>query len=269
MAGARQIGRALITGASSGIGWELAWEFARGGYDLVLVARSRKRLQELAGAISKEEGRDAMVMVADLEQSGTAEKIYRQLQQKKVSIDVVVNNAGFGIYGPFSRNRLSQEIAMAQLNMLAPVNLSRLFLPAMLKKGRGGILNVASIAGFLPGPFLSGYNASKAFLLFHTEALSAELAGSGVGVTVLCPGVTETAFFARARVPKRARWASRNRMSAATVARAGYRGFLAGKTIVIPGLQNRLLVLLPRLLPRFLIRHIVRLANNSGQQQER
>ncbi len=269
MTKSRQSQRALITGASSGIGHELAWCFAKGGYDLVLTARSQKKLQELAAEIEEKTGREALVLPADLEQPQAAEQLYRQLQRRKIEIDLLVNNAGFGTYGLFVQKKLSEEIAIANLNMLTPVKLTRLFLPAMLAKGSGGILNVASIAAFLPGPFMSSYNASKAFLLSHSAALQAELIDSGVTMTVLCPGVTKTSFSDRAGVSKRGSWGREVRTSTATsVAKAGFQGFLAGQAMVIPGWQNYLIILLPRLLPRFLLLKMMYMANRPAKKEK-
>ncbi len=239
---------ALVTGASGGIGYQLAREFARHGYDLVLVSRNRQELQQAAEEISREFGVRARVLVKDLSVASAPEEVFEELQAEGVTIDVLVNNAGFGTYGLFWETELKTELQELQVNVMALTHLTRLFLPGMLERRRGKILNVASTAAFQPGPLMAVYFAGKAYVLHFSEAVANELEGTGVSMTVLCPGPTRTRFHERAGM--KGIGADMRRMDPAIVARAGYRGLMAGKAIVIPGLLNRLLALGPRFAPR-------------------
>jgi short-subunit dehydrogenase len=226
---------ALITGASSGIGRELARCFAADRYNLALVARDEPRLRELAGALRSAHDIAVEVLSCDLAQPGAATEIFATFQGKPISI--LVNNAAFGRYGPFAQSDLRGQTDMMQVNMTALVELTHRFVQPMLSRGRGRILNVASLAAFQPGPTVNIYYASKAFVFSFSYALAAELAGSGVTVTALCPGTTRTDFFARAGMRIAKGWFT---MDARTVAEIGYRGLMRGKRVVIPGFANRL-----------------------------
>ncbi len=249
---------ALITGASSGIGLELTRLFARDGYDLVLVARSQQQLQQLASELHEKFGITVKVIVKDLSVAGAPDEIFTELQQENVTVDALVNNAGYATYGLFSELDLDNELRMMQVNMVALTHLTKLFLPGVLKNHRGKILNIASTAAFQPGPLMAVYYASKAYVLSFSEALANELRGTGVNVTALCPGPTESGFQKRANMEDSKLFSGRKIMDAATVARAGYRGLMAGKTVVIPGIRNRLLVETIRFSPRSMVTQIVR-----------
>ena len=242
---------ALITGASSGIGLELARIFAREGYSLALVARDRTRLEKLAAELKPA---SVQVIAKDLSQPDVPQEIHRQVP----SVDVLVNNAGFSDFGKFAETSLSEELKMIQVNMTAPVILTKLYLSGMIAARKGRIMNVASTAAFQPGPLMAAYYASKAFLLSFSEAIANELEGTGVTVTALCPGPTATEFQERAKMQDSGLVKGKKIMDARTVAEAGYRGLMAGKTIVIPGLKNKLLAQSIRISPRNMVTKVVR-----------
>ena len=241
--------RALVTGASRGIGLELARLFARDGHDLVLVARNGVGLAGLAAELKQRFGVAIKVMPKDLADPATPAGIASRLEVDGLSVDVLVNNAGFGAYGPFAEELLEEQLAMMQVNMVALTHLTRLLLPGMIERRSGRILNVASTAAFQPGPLMAVYYATKAYVLSLSEALANELEGSGVTVTALCPGPTATAFATRADM-EGSRLFSRPPMSAAEVAAAGYRGLMRGKSLVVPGARNRTAAFTVRLVPR-------------------
>jgi uncharacterized protein len=243
----------LVTGASSGIGWELAKCFATDGSRLVLTARNTEALQSLADELRRTHKAEASVLTADLGLPETPERIFKELQGRGIAVDVLVNNAGFGAWGRFAELPLSRQLEMLQVNITALTQLTGLFLPGMVQRRRGGILNVASVAGFLPGPGMAVYYATKACVLSFTEALAEELAGANVTVTALCPGPTATNFGNVARADK-ARMIRLAGMSAEAVAVYGHRAFRKQRAVAIPGLQNRLLIFLTRLGPRSIIR---------------
>ncbi len=252
----------LITGASSGIGLELAKCFAAEGCRLVLVARNMEALETLAKELRKLHQIEVLVLPADLSLPETPKRILAELSAQKITVDVLVNNAGFGALGTFAELSLPRQLEMLQVNITALTELTGLFLPGMIQRKRGGILNVGSVAGFQPGPGMAVYYATKAFVLSFTEALAEELAGSGLSISVLCPGPTETNFSQVARANK-ARLFKANKMSAAAVARAGHRAFRAGKVISVPGGSNKLLVFSGRLAPRAVVRKIARFYNRT------
>jgi short-subunit dehydrogenase len=254
---ARHPQTALVTGASSGIGYELARIFARDGYHLVLVARHTHTLGEVAAELQQRYGGSVKVMAADLALPQAPEELFATLEGEGVAVDVLVNNAGFGTHGPFAESEARAQLEMMQVNMVALTHLTRLFLPGMRARRWGRILNVASTAAFQPGPLMAVYYASKAYVLSFSEALANELRGSGVSVTALCPGPTRTNFQSRAGIDDTPLMRGRI-MSAQQVAEAGYRGLMAGQVMVIPGLRNRLLAVSVRWLPRRLLTHIVR-----------
>ncbi|MFN2385925.1 MAG: SDR family NAD(P)-dependent oxidoreductase [Thermoanaerobaculia bacterium] len=243
-------GAALITGASSGIGLELARLFAADRKDLVLVARNRERLTQLAVELQQKHGVSVNVLAADLSEPDAPSSIARALSGIGVAVETLVNNAGIGVYGPFVETDLAKERAMIQINVVAPTELTKMFLPAMMRRGRGQILNVASTAAFQPGPLMAAYYATKAYVLSFSEALANETKGTGVTITTLCPGPTITEFQKRAGANDTVLFNSQLVMEARRVARAGYEGMKKGKSLVIPGLTNRLMVQGLRLLPR-------------------
>lgn len=254
--GARQT--ALVTGASGGIGLELARVFAAGGYDLVLVARSGGKLEELAGELRTRHGIEARVIAKDLARPESPEELSRELETAGVTVDVLVNNAGFATFGPFVVADLHAELEELQLNVVTLTHLTKKLLPGMLARRRGGVLNVASTAAFQPGPFMAIYYATKAYVLSFSEALAAELEGQGVTISVLCPGPTATGFTARAGLGTALSSGGLKVMTAAEVARAGYEGFREGKRIVIPGTMNKIGAQAIRLMPRSVATGIVK-----------
>jgi short-subunit dehydrogenase len=255
---------ALITGASGGIGEELARVFAQHGYNLILVARSEDRLAALGAELSGKHGIAAQAIAADLADPAAPARLAERLAADGAIVDVLVNNAGFATYGKFAELEAAGELRMLQVNVLALTHLTRLLLPGMIARRHGRILNVASTAAFMPGPLMSVYYASKAFVLSFSEGLNNELQGSGVSVTALCPGPTSTGFQARAQMEQSKLVRGRQIMDAGSVARAGYAGLMRGRPVVIPGLMNRIQTLLPRLLPRSAVPPIVRQAQERS-----
>jgi uncharacterized protein len=246
----------LITGASGGIGEELARIFAQHSHDLVLVARSEQKLTSLGEALERDHGVRVRVLAADLTDPAAPGRIFDTLSQQSLPIDVLANNAGFGLRGAFAAMDPEMEARMIQLNVAALTQLTRLFLPGMLERRQGKILNVASTAGFVPGPLMAVYYATKAYVLSLSEALAEETAGTGVTVTTLCPGPTQTNFAVTAGNQDSSLFRSSPVMDARTVARAGYEGLMAGKRLVVPGWSNRLTVFSTRLASRSLLARI-------------
>lgn len=249
---------ALITGASGGIGEALAHRFARGGYNLVLVARTESKLQALAEELARKHGITARAIPSDLADPAAPQQLTERLAAEGITVDILVNNAGFATYGPFVELDLDGELRMLQVNVVTLTHLTRLLLPGMIARGRGRVLNVASTAAFMPGPLMAVYYASKAFVLSFSEALNNELQGSGVSVSALCPGPTSTGFQARAQMEQSRLVNGRAIMGVDAVADAGYSGLLRGQAVIIPGLMNRIQTLVPRLLPRRFVPQIVR-----------
>jgi short-subunit dehydrogenase len=247
---------ALITGASSGIGLELARVFAADKWDVALVARSEGKLNELATELR---GITARVIPADLAKPDAPAKIIDAL--RGVEINALVNNAGFGLGGEFAKTDLSAELEMIQVNITALTHLTKLVLPQMIARRRGAILNVASTAAFQPGPLMAVYYATKAYVLSFSEAIADELRNSGVTVTALCPGPTETGFASVAGTESSMLFTMMRPADSKSVARAGYEGMKSGKRIVIPGAKNKLLAQSIRVSPRRLVTAIVRKMN--------
>ncbi len=248
---------ALITGASSGIGLELARLFARDRSDLVLVARNQQRLEALAEELRRDHQVQIVVLPHDLSDPTAPRRIFDQLAERGIVIDVLVNNAGFGAVGKIAKLPLTTQTEMVQVNVAALAQLTRLFLPGMIGRKRGGVLNVGSTAGFQPGPNMAVYYATKAFVLSYTEALAEELLGTGVHATCLAPGATATGFQEAAKLGD-ALLFRYGVMEVVTVARAGYQGFRRGQVLVIPGLKNKLGAMAVRFAPRKLVRKVVK-----------
>ena len=246
----------LITGASSGIGLELARCFAADKSNLILVARSHDALEKLAEELRREHKISVHVLCADLAKPESPSEIFSDLQGRGITVDVLVNNAGFGLHGGFTDLPLRRQLEMIQVNIAALVELTGLFLPGMVERNRGGIFNVGSVAGFVPGPQMAVYYATKAFVMSFSEALHEELRGTGVTVTNLCPGPTESNFFKVAR-SHHVRVAQAKKMSAAEVARIGHADFRRGKPFSLPGMINKLMSVAPRLLPKVAVRRMV------------
>ncbi len=250
----------LITGASSGIGLELAKCFASDGSRLILVARNQNALNQLADELRQKNKIEVIVLPADLALPETPKRIFTELAAQKIFVDVLVNNAGFGLHGTFTELPLHRQLEIIQVNVTALVELTGWFLPQMIQRRRGGILNVGSVAGFIPGPNMAIYYAAKAFVQSFSEALAEESGESGVTVTALDPGPTESNFGIVARGGK-ARRIQSSKMTAAAVADYGRRAFRQRKAIAIPGFRNRLLIFLTRFAPRWAIRKGVKSYN--------
>lgn len=253
---------ALITGASSGIGSDLAELFARDGFNLILVARSTERLEKLARELASKYSVHARIVTQDLSEPGAAENLIRKLAPQSgkddLGIDVLINNAGFGMQGNFWKIPVETHRQMMQLNMITLTELTQLILPEMIRRGQGRILNVASTAAFQPGPFLAVYYATKAFVLSFSEALANELTGTGVTVTTLCPGPTQTEFLQTAGIQDLPMLKTPVVMTSRKVAERGYRALMKGKRVEIPGLLNKATAFSTRLAPRGVTAQIVR-----------
>lgn len=246
---------ALVTGASSGIGLELARLLARDGHDLVLVGRDETRLRALASELTRTCGVTALEMPQDLCHPRAADRIAEQLEARAMSVDVLVNSAGFNIYGRFDRTDGEDELRMLNVNVVALTRLTKLLLPCMIERGFGRVLNVGSTGSFAPGPFDAVYCASKAYVLSLTEALAEELEGTGVTVTALCPGATATRFADRAGMAHTPMF--RGRLAdPSVVARVGYHAMVTGRRVVIPGLMNALMTQSIRFSPRTMVASI-------------
>jgi len=247
----------LITGASFGIGWELAHIFAREGYYLVLVARSADKLRQLASELEKAHGTRSLILATDLTDPGASAYVLDQTNRADIQVDVLVNNAGFGQYGLFAENDLEECLRQIQLNVTTLTHLTRLYIPGMIERKSGRVLNVASTAAFQPGPLMAVYFATKAYVLHFSEALGNEVGGTGVTVTCLCPGATVTEFHKRAKATgmQLLRFGA---MDARTVAEDGYRALMAERPVVISGIKNWLVAQSVRFSPRRLVTAVAR-----------
>ncbi len=254
---------ALITGASSGIGFEFCRIFAENGYDLVLVSRNKERLESIAGEFEERHDIRARVIAKDLSKPSSPRELYDQLAADGARIDVLVGCAGIAVYGKFTDSDADRHMNLIQLNIASPTLLCRLFGADMARRGSGRILNVSSTAAFQAGPLLSTYYASKAYLLLLSEALSRELKKDGVTVTALCPGPTRTDFFRRNAMDDTQLNDSPFMMDAARVAEIGFSGLMKGKALVIPGAVNKVLIFLERLGPRRVASSVAHSLNKS------
>ena len=242
---------ALITGASAGIGLELAKLFAADGHDLVLVARRADALEKLANSLRTKHNIAVRIWPADLADPRAPLQLHERAVAEGVAVDILVNNAGFGAIGHFHALPPERQLGIIDVNMRALTEMTYHFLPAMRERRRGRILNLGSIVGFLPGPYMAVYYASKAYVVSFSEALAEELLGSGITVTCLCPGYTATEFQKAAGIAKTGLLARLRPMRADTVARIGYRGLMAGRRLVVPGWGNRMSVFGLRFSPRW------------------
>jgi short-subunit dehydrogenase len=241
---------ALITGASTGIGREFAYLCAHAGYDVVLTARSEAPLIELASDVRQRTGRKAFPISIDLASPAGPRQLHEQVAGLDVPVEVLINNAGFGLLGRFWELDEDEQMQMVQLNMGALTHLTRLFLPGFIARRRGYILNVASTAAFQPGPLMSVYYASKAYVVSFSEALHNEARDYGVKVTCLCPGPTKTEFDKRSGASGTKLFKDGNAMSALSVAQIGWDALQAGKPLVVAGGLNALMAFLTRFAPR-------------------
>ncbi len=251
----------LVTGASSGIGMGLAKHFAADGSDLVLVARREDRLNELAEELKGEHGIEVHVLPKDLTKKTAPKEIFTHLNKEKIQVDVVVNNAGFGNKGHIADLDTDLQLDMIQVNLVALTHLTRLFLPGIIERGHGGILNVGSLAGFQPGPNLAVYFATKAYVLSFTEALAEEISNPDIHVSCLAPGPVRTEFGEKSDLEDSLLFKV-SLMDMEPVVRAGYEGFRKGQTIVIPGIKQQVVPFLNRFTPRLLVRKIAKKLNS-------
>ena len=248
----------LITGASGGIGYELAKLFAKDRHDLIVVARSGDKLTEFAGALQKQFGVSVKPVALDLAEPAAAQTLFDQMQHDGITVDILVNNAAYGVLGEFAEISREESLGQIQLNVMALTALTRLFVGPMKERRSGKIMNVASTAGFQAGPRMAVYYATKAYVISFSEALASELAGSGVVVSCLCPGPTDTGFQKRAAMQNTTLARKPGTMDARSVAVDGYRGLMAGKTLVISGMRNWLVAESVRFAPRKVVTAISR-----------
>jgi hypothetical protein len=253
-----RITAALITGASGGIGYELAKLFAKDRHNLVLVARSGDKLTQLAEALQRENGVSVKTVALDLSSVPAPQFLFDQLQREGVAIDVLINNAAYGKFGDFADIPLEESLGQIQLNITALTHLTKLFLGPMIERGSGKIMNVASTAGFQPGPLMAVYYATKAYVISFSEALANELKHSGVTVTCFCPGATDTGFQGRAGMENSRLFKKLGAMDVKKVARDGYRGMMKGRTLVFSGFQNWLTAESVRFAPRKMVTAVSR-----------
>ena len=247
---------AIVTGASAGIGRELTRILAREGHDLVLVARREAQLTELADELKTRYDAASTIAAVDLAAAGAADDVMAVLAGR--AVDVLVNNAGFGGVGAFCTRSRDDDMRMVTVNVVALTDLTKLLVPGMMQRRRGRVLNVASTAAFQPGPFMAVYYATKAYVLSLSQALAEELSGTGVTVTCLCPGPTESEFHAVAGTDAQPLTATPLTMSASSVAEAGYRAMMRGKLVEVPGLHNKIGAQTIRIAPRRAVLKVVR-----------
>lgn len=248
---------ALITGASSGIGYALAENFAADGFDVVLAARSVAKLEALADKLQTRFGITATVIAADLETAHGAAQLHAEIKRRDIVISALANNAGYGSFGEFKDSSLDTELAMMQLNMLTLVALTKLCMPDLVAT-KGKVLNVASIAAFQPGPYMAVYYATKAFVLSFSEAIAEELDGTGVTVTALCPGLTASGFQDKADMNKSALVKGKKLPTSEEVAALGYQAMQRGQRVYVPGVQNWLFTQSVRFTPRSMVTAMVK-----------
>lgn len=247
----------LITGATTGIGYQLSRLFAMNGYDLVIVARNQSELERLSKQWEKEFETNIYPIAKDLARPTAVTEITNDLKEQQIHIDILINNAGFGLFGSFIETPIQKELDMIQVNITALTELTKALVPGMVQRKKGKILNVASVAAFQSGPLMAVYFATKAYVLSFSEALTNELSEHGILVSVLCPGPTATEFEKRANL-EQTKLFHRNVMQAEEVARTAYRQFMTGKTMIVPGATNWILVRSTRFLPRKMVTGFVR-----------
>lgn len=254
---------ALVTGASGGIGYEFAKVLAENKYNLILTARSEDKLNQHKHDFEKKYQVQVSVIPGDLSIGQTPEKIFHRVNDLGLQTDVLINNAGFGDYGEFINTRWNRQAEMIELNVTSLTHLTRLFLPGMVERRRGKIVNVASTAAFIPGPFMSVYYGSKAFVLSFSEAIANELKPTGVTVTCLCPGPTQSDFQSRAYIENAKFIKGKKLPTSEEVARYGYAAMMKGKTVAVAGFNNKVLSMIPRFLPRDICANIVSMIQKS------
>jgi short-subunit dehydrogenase len=254
---------AIVTGASSGIGKALALEFAAHGFNILLIARNQAALAQAAEECARKSGVETEIIAADLSEDGSLERLNSELASSDRRYEVLVNNAGFGIHGDFASTDIHENLQLVNVQLAAALTLTRAVLPGMISRHSGRILNVASVYSFSPVPFQSVYAACKAFLLSFSSALENELKETGVTVTVFCPGATQTEFRSRAGIRQKR---ADSGMTAESAARIAYLETMRGKHVVVPGLINRIFVLLTQLMPDAVVPGFVRFINRQRGQ---
>jgi short-subunit dehydrogenase len=256
---------ALITGASNGIGLELAKIHASKGDNLVLVARNKQKLDELKHELESAHNIKVYTIGKDLSLPNAAKDVYDETKRQNISIDYLINNAGFGDFGMFAETDWNKELQMINLNITALTHFTKLYLQDMVKRGNGKIMNVASTAAFQPGPTMAVYFATKAYVLSFSEAVNNEVSDKGITVTALCPGPTESGFQAAAALEDSKLFKGKNIPSSKTVAEYGYRAMMSGKTVAIHGLVNSILANFVRIMPRALVVKVTRKMQEKAQ----
>ncbi|WP_066021885.1 MULTISPECIES: SDR family NAD(P)-dependent oxidoreductase [Clostridium] len=242
----------LITGASTGIGREMAKIFAQNGFSIVIAARNRSKLIELSDEIKKKYTVEVLVMPKDLSIKNSAKELFDEIREKNIEIDTLVNNAGMGDCGFFHESSVDKDTEMIELNITSLTILTRIFSEDMVRHGSGKILNVASTGAYMPGPFIAVYYATKAYVLSFTEAIANELKEFNIQVSALCPGATITEFAKRA-----GKLELKGAMSAESVARIGFTEFMKGKQVIIPGFFNKVGLLFSKFLPRRILAYVI------------
>lgn len=251
----------LITGATTGIGYELAKLYAKEGNNLILVARDEERLSEVKEELDLYNIK-VYILSLDLSEDNSCEKVLDFVNKKNLSVDILINNAGIGSFGYLSETEMERELKLIDVNIRALTELTKIFLPTMISHGEGGIMNVASTAAFCAGPKMATYYASKSYVLNFTEALYEELKGSEIKVSCLCPGPVKTSFQEKSGIKKNEA-AKKSLMTPKEVAEVAYKDFKKGKLIIIPGFKNKLIILLNKLIPRALSRKIILIMNKG------
>lgn len=252
----------LITGATSGIGLELAHLAASDNKNLILIARNESELIKIKELLTSQYNIEVYIMIKDLKDNNSAEEIYKEVNALSVNVNELINNAGIGSFGSFNNINKDVDLDMINVNIYSLTYLIKLFLPKMIENNEGKILNVASTAAFMPGPFMAVYYASKSYVLLLSEALASELKNTKVTVSVLCPGPTKTNFQSRAKM-KKSDFVKAGVMDAKTVARIGYEGMKRGKRVIIPGTLNKGLITFMKFMPRSLAASLVKMTQNS------
>lgn len=252
----------LITGASSGLGMEMAKLFAKDSYDLVLVARRKIQLLELSSELTKNHPISVTIITKDLSQITSPDEIFEELKEKSIHIDILVNNAGTQIYGEFQKTDLQKELQLMQVNMISLTHLTKLAIAEMLKQGSGKILNIGSTGSFAPSPLNAIYCATKSYVLNFSEGISKDLEGTGISVTTLCPGATQTEFAEKANLLN-TRLFNSSVMSAEKVAQIGYSALFKEKRLEVAGILNKLLVFSIRFTPRWLVLELSKILMSS------
>ena len=254
---------ALITGASGGIGAEMAREIAKDGYDLILVSRDQVQLEKVGSDLQNQLGIGWLAIAMDLSAPSKVEVLIKTLEEKAITPELIVNNAGYGVVGRVEKIDVEQQLGSVSLNVSVLTELSLKFLPQLLSKNRGGIINIGSVAGFFPGPYFSVYYATKAYVQSFTCAIAHELKSSNVKICVICPGPTRTGFQKRAGMTRSGVTRSGAAMTAEEVAKIGYAGYKKGRTVVVTGTLNRILVFLSQLVPASLFVRAIASFNRS------